>query len=198
MIRFLKWTAIIVAGGFLLFVIFVMCSLASMFDFGPIYTKKDLLNNYQSKEVQISEVKNYVNSITPSDTQVDIEFDKGDRLFIFHVTQDNLCDCNWDIQMDAAKADTLLGKLHWTRTTLNTLKSKLNAANCISVRSGEPCQIGFKRSGMGIYFYDVFSNPIADSLKSHYNDSCTYILYSNRVALEYGGGAVGPQCFSKE
>ena len=164
---------------------------------GPFYSKEDLVRNYKSNEKQINDVKNYMNSITPLNTEVDIEFDKGNRLAIFHVTQNNLCDCNWDLQMDSTKTDDLLRKLHWSQATLDTLKLKLDEANCISVRSGEPCQIGFKRSGMGIYFYNIFAGPIADSLRSRY-DSCTYILYSDRVALEYGGGAVGSQCFAKE
>lgn len=33
------------------------------------------------------------------------------------------------------------------------------------------------------------------SLKSNYNDSFTYILYNDKVILEYGGGAVELQCF---
>jgi len=49
-----------------------------------------------------------------------------------------------------------------------------------------------------MYFYNIFSNPIADSLKSRYNDSCNYILYSDKVVFEYDGGIIGPHCFSKE
>jgi hypothetical protein len=48
---------------------------------------------------------------------------------------------------------------------------------------------------MGKYYYNIFDRPIPDSLKAEYNDSCTYILYNDKVVLEYGGGAVGPQCF---
>jgi len=50
---------------------------------------------------------------------------------------------------------------------------------------------------MGMYSYNVFDKTIADSLKNHYNDSCTYILYNDKLVLEYGGGAIGSQCFPK-
>lgn len=80
----------------------------------------------------------------------------------------------------------------------DTWLARLDAAHCISVRNGLPCRIGFQRSGMGMYFYDLFPTPMSDSVRSRYNDSCTYIAYSPTVVLEYGGGAVGPQCFSKQ
>jgi hypothetical protein len=46
-----------------------------------------------------------------------------------------------------------------------------------------------------IFRNKFFDDPIADSLKIKYNDGCTYILVDNRLVLEYGGGAIGPQCF---
>jgi hypothetical protein len=78
---------------------------------------------------------------------------------------------------------------------LKTLKEKLDKANCIQIESGEPAKIGFQRSGMGMYSFNVFDNPIPDSLRNNYNDSCTYIMATDRLVLEYGGGAVGSQCF---
>lgn len=72
---------------------------------------------------------------------------------------------------------------------------ELDKANCIEIENGEPTTIGWQRSGMGMYSYVLFEKPIADSLKKQYNDSCTYILYNDRLVLEYGGGAFGPQCF---
>jgi hypothetical protein len=102
------------------------------------------------------------------------------------------------LKTSSRKVDSLLWKLNWTDQTLKTLKEKLDAANCISVESGEPCKIGFQRSGMGKYYYNLFEKPIPDSEKRRYNDSCTYILYNDNVVLEYGGGAIGLQCFPKQ
>lgn len=75
------------------------------------------------------------------------------------------------------------------------LKEKMDNANCISVESGEPFTIGYQRSGMGMYFYNLFDKPLTDSLKKAYNDGCMHILYNEKVALELGGGAIGQQCF---
>lgn len=105
---------------------------------------------------------------------------------------------DWDLSIDGRKVDSVCQSLHWTLETLMAIKQKLDAAHCISVQNGLPCKVGFQRSGMGMYSYDLFPTPMSDSLRSRYNDSCTYIAYSPTLFLEYGGGAVGPQCFPKQ
>jgi len=194
----LKWIIIIIGGGLILFFgyFFYVFSTFSFHD-GKHYSKQDLIDNYNQKNRQIADLKTYVNKIVPANKSVDIEFDGSKKFFIFHVVDNGSYDSNWDLKLNSTKTDTLLTKLNWTKETLKTLKEKLDAANCISVKSGEPCNIGFQRSGMGKYYYNIFDNPISDSLKDKYNDSCTYILYTDKVALEYGGGAIGPQCFPK-
>ena len=91
--------------------------------------------------------------------------------------------------------DSILSKIGWNRTTLITLKEKLDDANCIQIESGEPTKIGFKRSGMGMYSFNVFDKPITDSVRNLFGDTCNYIIVSDKLILEYGGGAIGPQCF---
>lgn len=176
--KILKWTLAILGIGLLTYVGFWIYAIASFGGaFETLYSTEDLIDNYNKKTVEILEVKDYVKKIIPPNKRV------GNY------------DSNWDLKLNSSKTDTLLQKLGWTKETLNTLKEKLDKANCISVESGEPCKIGFQRSGMGKYFYNLFDKPIADSLKNNYNDSCTYILYNDKVVLEYGGGAIGPQCF---
>lgn len=197
--KLLKWILIlscvalivILVGSYLLFSALDLCD-------GKVYTKKDLIDNYQLRSKQIKQVKEYINNVVPPGQTVDIEFDGVNKLSIFHLIENGKQDSNWDLDVSSPKTDTLLEKLGWTKQNLKILKEKLDAADCISVRNGEPCNIGFQRSCMGMYFYNLFDNAIADSLKPSYNDSCTYILYTEQVVLEYGGGAIGPQCFEKE
>jgi hypothetical protein len=192
----LKWILIIIGSGLLLFVGYVFYVFATFsFDDGKHYSRQELIDNYNSKSAQIIDLKNYINRIVPVNKSVDVEFDGNKKFFFFHVVDNGSYDSNWDLKLNSPKLDTLLMKLNWTSQTLKTLKEKLDAANCISVKSGEPCNIGFQRSGMGKYYYNIFEKPISDSLKPKYNDSCTYILYSDKVVLEYGGGAIGPHCF---
>lgn len=193
----LKQIVFIIAAGLLLYLGYILYTglTFSFYDDGKYYSKQDLIDNYKQRAVQIADLKTYINSIVPAGKSVDIEFEDDENLSIFHVLHNGNDDSNWSLQLNSAKTDSLLAKLNWTRETLKTLKEKLDAANCISVKNGEPCNIGFKRSGLGIYFYNLFDQPIPDSLKTNYNDSCMYIFYTDKVVLEYGGGAVGPQCF---
>jgi hypothetical protein len=192
----LKWALLSIAGGLLLFFAYVFYVFSTFsFDDGKHYSRQDLIDNYNGRSREINELKLFINSIVPANKTVDIEFDGNKRLDMFHVTDNGTYDSNWDVKVNSKKADTLLSKLGWTRQTLTTIKEKLDAANCISVKSGEPCNIGFQRSGMGKYYYNIFAKPIGDNLIDKYNDSCTYILYNKYVVLEYGGGAIGPQCF---
>lgn len=182
--------------GLLLFVGYVFYEFSTFsFDSGKHYSKEELIDNYKSKTNEILELKAFIDQHVPTNKSVDIEFDGNKKLIFFHVVDNGNYDSNWDLKVNSKKVDTLLQKLNWTRQTLTTVKEKLDAANCISVKSGEPCNIGFQRSGMGKYYYNIFTAPIADKMIAKYNDSCTYILYNKNVVLEYGGGAIGPQCF---
>ncbi|MBP2618769.1 hypothetical protein [Chryseobacterium jejuense] len=83
--------------------------------------------------------------------------------------------------------------MNWTEDEIKILKEKLDNANCISIKDGEPVKIGFKRSGLGMYSFNVFQKRDTD--RSIFNDGCQYILRNHNLALEYGGGAIGQQCF---
>jgi len=163
--------------------------------FDKDYSVTELIENFEAKKTEIYEVRNFINKITPSNKLVQIEFEDNNTLGIFHVKVEDKFESNWHVEIKSSKADTLLQKLGWTKETLKTLKDKLGKANCIGVKSGEPCKISFQRSGMGMYSFNVFDEPIPDSLKTSYNDSCIYIMVNNKLILEYGGGAIGSQCF---
>jgi hypothetical protein len=191
-----KWTFItfyVGIGLFILYAFIVIMSILGVFD--KHYSKEDLIENYNSNTKEIMNLTTYVKSITPANKTVQIEFDGDRTLEIFHVTANGKYNSNWDIKVNSSKTDTLLRQLGWTRETLSTLKEKLDNVNCISVESGEPCTIGYQRSGMGMYLYKVFNQTLNDSLKNKYNDGCTYIYYKDNIVLEYGGGAIGSQCF---
>lgn len=99
------------------------------------------------------------------------------------------------MDIHSRKTDSLLTVIDWTKNDLKILKDKLDDANCISVSSGNPITIGWQRSGMGKFSYEIFNQNLTDSLLSQYNDGCMYIYYKDNVVLEYGGGAIGLQCF---
>lgn len=191
----LKAFLILCGIGLVIFVGYIVMIIAAFGGFDKDYSVTELKENFEAKKTEIYEVKNYVNKIISPNKLVHIEFDDNNTLGIFHVKVGDNFESNWDVKIKSGKADTLLQKLGWTTETLKTLKDKLDKANCIGVTSGEPCNISFQRSGMGMYSFNVFDKPIPDSLKTSYNDSCTYIMVNDKLVLEYGGGAIGSQCF---
>jgi len=168
--------------------------------YDKVYSPNDLIKEFKNNKDHILSAKKYFNSITPKYKKIGIEFngDKIARLEIDPVDTGRGSDLTTqflDWNLSPKKVDSILPILGWTHQTLNTIKKSLDDANCISIVSGDPSQIGFKRSGMGMYFFDVFDKPIADNLSTRYNDSCQYIYVNKNLVLEYGGGAVGNQCF---
>ncbi|QIL41164.1 hypothetical protein G7074_18960 [Pedobacter sp. HDW13] len=196
--RILKLCLIVVGSGAIFFIGYLIWGYLTFFSmFDRTYSKKDLIENYKIKSKEIYEAQGYAKSIIPTGKKVTIEFENDQSLFIFHLSDKNSDSRNWSLSTNDKKTDSLLNVLGWTKQTLTTLKEKLDLANCISIETGEPFTIGYQRSGMGMYFYNLFDKPLTDSLKKVYNDGCAYILYNNKVALEFGGGAVGQQCFEK-
>jgi hypothetical protein len=205
--KFIKWigrSLLVVA------ILYAIVEVVGALVLGPIwthtYTKKDLIANYRAKKSAILAVRDYFASIVPPHKRVEIEFTDSHTLSRLEVASLDSATgttiyptfVQWDLSTSSPQVDSVLTVLHWTQGTLQQLKQKLDLAFCISIGSGDPCQVGFQRSGMGIYFYELFSEPIPDSLKDAYNNGCTDIIYNPTVVLEFWSGVIGPQCFSKE
>ena len=191
----IKVVLILCAIPIIAFIILMIILQITFNGFDKDYSVSDLKENFYEKKSEIYEVKNYLNSITSLNNSVHIEFDDSDRLGIFHVNINGKFENNWDVEINSSKADSLLNSLGWNKENLMILKSKLDKANCIGVSSGEPCVISFQRSGMGIYSFLVFDDPIPNDQKSSFNDSCSFIMVNDKLVLEFSGGVLGSQCF---
>ena len=178
-------------GGFYLFLHIAFDGIIT----GPSYDKNDLIENFEARTDEILDVKKYYKSILPDGASVTIEFDNDKELGIFHVKADSIYQSNWNLKIKTPKVDSLLTELNWTTKELKILKEKLDKANCISIAGKDPVVIGWQRSGMGKFSYTIFDKNLDKSKIEDYNDGCTYIFYKDNIVLEYGGGAIGMQCF---
>lgn len=218
--KIVTWVLRTIGILFLLFLVY-LCLIFYRSGLLASSSKKELIENYRTKEKEILELKSFFISIVPKEYKVYIEFsgssnidltvyesdiEKKDGVSIALFEQ-------WDLNpyyyketrptpFDSTKyapktksLEIVKRKLKWTDDTFKEIKKRLDKANCISISNRTPIEVGFARSGMGKYSYVLFDNPIPENLKATYNDSCTYILYNAKVALEYGGGAIGAQCF---
>jgi len=195
--------SILIGIGILVFIGWSLMIVSAFGGFDKDYSVSDLKQNFVKNKTEIYELKRYFNEIVPKNRFVEIEFEDDNTLVRFGIkaldsTAGNPNEpmfLDWDLKTNTTKMDSLIEPMGWTRETLKILKEKLDKADCIQIESGEPVKIGFKRSGMGMYSFNVFDQPITDDLIEQYNDSCTYILVNKRLVLEYGGGAIGSQCF---
>ena len=180
---------------------------------GP--TKQDLIDNLNANEQQIRELKSFFNSIVPEGYIVRIEFNRRKTidLFVSYIDEEKgwiiplfrewrINPYNykeiphiWDSSTETKSLELVKQRLGWTIDTFREIKAMLDNANCISIRSGEPAQIGFARRGMGKFSYLIFDKPISDELKVRFNNCYTTILYSDKVVLLWGTGAIGSMRF---
>lgn len=191
-------------GLYILSVIYNIVMLGLAFGvFDKDYTTNDLLNDFNKKRGQIYAAKNYLNSVIPPHSIVEIEFKSNTHVAkwgIYPLKTDSdqtVKYLEWNLDINTKQIDSALKMTGWTRQTLKTIKQKLDAANCISIKSGDPTRLGYQRSGAGMFFFNVFNTPVPDSLKKHYKDSCTYILVNRKLVFEFGGGTMGSNCFPK-
>jgi len=187
----------IVFGLFIIGAIALNIMVASAFGaFDKNYSVSELKEEYYSNEKAIDDLIVYFNEIKPKDKILAIEFEDDEtigRLVIQDKESDSTFFQHWDFSKDTLITSDLKSKLGWDLETIEILKEKLDNADCISIEDDEPIKIGFKRSGMGMYSFDIFQDKMTD--RNKFNNNCQYILVSNKLALEYGGGAIGPQCF---
>lgn len=190
--------------GFIGFKVYRLLDVFGLFD--KNYTKAELVTSYNSKSKEIDEVIRYFKKITPKNKYVEIEFTNDDELDRLSISpNDTTQGANqavefqgWNLPVSSRKTDSVIATLHWTPNILTTLKEKLDEADCISISNTYPIIMGFKRNGLGMYSFDIYDASDTTNHGKQLNDDCTYIYINKRLVLEYGGGAIGPQCFPKQ
>lgn len=169
----------------------------------PRSSKRELIENFEKNKDLIFKLQTEYSKLVPDSLTVFIEFNPRD---IIASTKESIdlkiygksINQEWNLEYDSDVLKGMIKSLGWNSDTLLKIKTLLDNANCISIENGDKTTIGFARSGMGKYSYKIFETDLNEEQKSKYNDSCMYIFYKDNIVLEYGGGAIGPQCFPDE
>jgi len=183
----------------------------------PESSKKELIQNFENKKSEIEKLKNEYTQLTPKDYNVEIEFKPRSEILTIEeeitikiynskIGGDKLPkrnglqveSNNWNLKPNSNELANVLKYLNWTNETLLNIKNLLKDADCISIENGINTKIGFARGGMGLYSYLIFNNNLSLKQIGEYNNGCEYIFYKENIVLQFGGGAIGPQCFEKE
>jgi hypothetical protein len=188
----------------------------------PRSSKRELIRNYEDKRSEILRLKQEYQKYVPKHHIVEIEFEPESKILTVgeeitikvykiqrtvdksHVNKEiqrndklKVVSQNWNLKPGSKTLEQVLISIGWTNETLIEIKQLLDNANCVSIENGEATTIGFARSGMGKYSYKIFEKSLTQKQKDEHNNGCEYIYYKDNVVLEYGGGAVGPQCFER-
>ena len=175
-------------------------------------SKLELLNNLKANEDNIKKLIKEYAELVPDSVNVYIEYNPKDILSSTEQNIDlkiysNKKNKNGGINQILNESNMLydsqvllesIESLGWKKSTLLRIKKLLDKANCISIKNGEITTIGFARSGMGKYSYKFFKKDLNIEEQTRYNDGCLYIYHERNIVLEFGGGAIGQQCFEKE
>jgi len=171
----------------------------------PKSSKKELIQNIDLNYEKINILKTQYAKLVPANYTVSIEFNHENKIVSTKETIDlkitllenkeTTVTQEWNLEYNSKKLTSMLAMLKWNNETLTSIKKLLTDANCVSIENGQITTIGFSRSGMGKYSYLLFDNNLTATQVKQYNNGCRDIYYKNNIVLEYGGGAVGPQCF---
>lgn len=196
---FTYFIIILCAIGGLFLIGFIVVTLMIGYAFGSFdktYSVSELKEEYYLREVEIADLIKYYNTIKPENYSVDIEFRNDKMLNRLRITTKDSTKVmyqNWDVSSNVLQTKKIRDLVGWEEREVRILKNKLDKANCISVEDREPLKIGFKRSRMGMFSFNIFQKTTTN--REEYNDGCEYILVNKYLALQYGGGAIGNQCF---
>lgn len=99
------------------------------------------------------------------------------------------------LTLSSKKCDFLFLILGWTKNDIESLKLKMDLANCISISNFKNHTIGYRRSLMSKFGYIIYDENLNDLQLSQFKNQCEEIFYRDNVVLEYGSGATGSICF---
>ena len=174
-------------------------------------SKEEQINNLKENESNIQSLIKEYSELVPDSLIVYIEFNPKDivlstdksidlRVYSNRKNENGGIDQKFresNLPYDSKVLSEQINILGWNEKTLISIKNLLDNANCSSIKNGEITTVGFARSGMGKYSYKFFEDDLSKEEQSEYNDSCLYIYYERNIVLEFGGSAIGQQCFEK-
>jgi len=175
-------------------------------------SKTEQINNLKTNENNIKTLIKEYSELVPDSLMVYIEFNPKDIVLSIEKSIDlriysNRKNDNGGINQKFRESNLpynsevlieQINSLGWNTNTLTKIKNLLDKANCVSIENGKISTVGFARSGMGKYSYKFFKDDLNKEEQTEYNDGCLYIYHERNIVLEFGGGAVGQQCFEKE
>ena len=162
------------------------------------YNGQDLQDNFNKKQSELFELRDYFLQILPEEKGVSFGFDNRTDRFYFiirEIQKDGNIEfmSGENLKIDDNETRNLLKRIDWKDDELNILIENLKAANCIGIfkqpYGKSPVQISFREGGtygLAKYSYYLFSEPLNDSLIKKWNKKEGFVMQNDTVFFEYG------------
>lgn len=160
-----------------------------------------MAEHYLKHTKEMEDLILYLDKALDDSASIQLEFEFG-KASIFHVAAkgDSLMSCHWDDAEE--KKDSLMSVVGLSSIEYEKIYDSLHSLDCIGVEMTKAhlnaeTIINFRRVGMGMYSFILYSKPMTNKEKEKYMSDEMYIPFSERVVFMYAGGAIGTQTFPK-
>lgn len=155
-----------------------------------------MAGHYERNKEGMRELETYARQAVDSGAFIRLEFD-GRHIPIFHVRarNDSLMSSHWDADDLQDSLRTIVGL---TADELLGIRKRLANLDCVSIelnRSPPGITIGFRRVGLGMYFFRLYDKPLTPAQWQEAMDDEALVPYNRHVVFEYGAGAIGSLAF---
>ena len=152
-----------------------------------------MARHYEKQGMGIEELVTFTQVALDEGQTMLLEFEHG-KVASFHTSKNG----GWNVS-DSLKT-VLMSEVGLDKEEFQSIKKRLKDIGCIRIETHFPeyCNIGYKRVGMGMYLYRVYLSPMNDEQRQEALSDYHLIPYNDHVAFMFGGGAAGPDTFSKE
>ena len=161
-----------------------------------------MAKHYEKKAKDMEQFISYLDRALGDSASIQLEFEYG-KASIFHVAAkgDSSMSCHWDDAEE--KKDSLMQVVGLSPAEYDKIHDYLRSLDCIGVEMTKAhlnaeTVINFRRVGLGMYSFVLYSTPISAKEKEEYMSDDMYIPYNDKVVFMYGGGAFGSQAFPSE
>ena len=161
-----------------------------------------MAEHYEKHKAEMEEFCNYMQSVLADSTSVKIEF-KWNRLEMFQVADEDASTYSgyWDEEA-REKRDSLMAVVGLTMDEYNGIRERLKSMGCIGVEASritpDCIALWFRRVGMGMYDYVLYSRSLSDEEKEKVLEDYSIIPYNDHVLFRYGSGAIGSDAFPSD
>ena len=161
-----------------------------------------MARHYEKHHTGMEELHRYVRSAIADSCAVTMEF-RRNTLMMFDVSvRDEFVLTNqWGMD-GTLRIDSLMTIAGLSQEECDGICKRLKKMGCVGIEYSQmnPVRltIWFRRVGMGLYSYNIYSRPMNEEEKTDATEGWEYITYNDRCTFEFGGGAVGPQSFGHE